>query len=44
MTDELEKGVPYERSDTHTAEWFRDQLTAHMEDRLSGRHAADRAY
>ena len=35
MADELEKGVPYERSDTHTPEWFRDQLTAHMEDRLS---------
>jgi hypothetical protein len=35
MADELEKGVPYERSDTHTPEWFRDQLAAHMEDRLS---------
>jgi hypothetical protein len=33
MADELEQGVPYERSDTHTPEWFRDQLSAHMEDR-----------
>ena len=36
MADELERGVPYERSDVHTTEWFRDQLSAHMEDRLSG--------
>jgi len=34
MADELEHGVPYERSDTHTPEWYRDQLAAHMEDRL----------
>src|SRR5262245_30744091 len=36
MDDELEKGVAYERSDTHTTEWFRDRLSAHMKDRLSG--------
>ena len=36
MADELEHGVPYERSDTHTPEWFRDQLGAHMEDRPPG--------
>jgi len=36
MAGELETGVRYDRSDTHTAEWFRDQLTAHMEDRPSG--------
>ena len=36
MADELEEGVPYERSDTHTPEWFRDRLSAHMIDRPSG--------
>jgi hypothetical protein len=36
MANELERGVPYERSDAHTTEWYRDQLSAHMEDRLSG--------
>ena len=35
MADELERGKRYERSDTYTPEWFRDQLTAHMQDRLS---------
>jgi hypothetical protein len=36
MADELQTGVSYERSDTHTPEWFRDRLSAHMKDRLSG--------
>ena len=35
MADELERGVRYERSDTCTPEWYRDQLTAYMKDRLS---------
>jgi hypothetical protein len=36
VAEELEKGVRYERSDTCTPEWFRDQLTTHMKDRPSG--------
>ena len=36
MADELEEGVRYERSETHTPEWFRDRLTAHLNDRPSG--------